>query len=703
LGIAALLAAAGMLIAEDAPSIDKLVEQLAAREVPVRREAAYQLSRLGPAAKPAVPALITALSDPDRQVWSMAVSVLADLGPDAADALPALIDNLDSKKNRGQRDRDKRQVLFRSAHAIARIGPVAIPQLIEALKSEDSMTRAGAAKALGGMGAAAREAVSGLVANLPRDPADERADTIEALALIGRDAVPALGEALGSNEPRTRSGAALALAQIGRDAASVSTPVAEATARETDPVARAALFSAVAKTGVAPARAVPLLMLGVVDDNEQVRHGAINAIHLMRSANDLFVPAFITLLRDPNPALRERAAIAVGRLGPAASGTVPVLLELARQSSPASTPFLTALGQIGPAAVPGILQAVETENPDTLTRELWSVQCLQTLGGEAVTPLTQALADSRTGVRLVAARALGELGPVAAPAFGALSAAASDTDPRVRATALAALVSTRVQALAAISRIEAALKDSVPVVRIAAAQLVPQLGEQSRPLAPALLAALNDPDSAVRLAVVQGLSAVGPAAEPAIDGLLKLLPTADLTARAHILTVFAAIGPAAKVTLPEVRARLGDPDAVVRAAAVAAFTKIEQAENRLPALLVALDDPELPVRKAAAQGLSGIGARAQSATGKLTALLQRDNERDFAFETLKQISVASVPDLITMLKDRDLAVKTFATQRLGRLGPEAKDAVPALEAILSGNERGELKRNVTEALKRIKP
>ena len=46
----------------------------------------------------------------------------------------------------------------------------------------------------------------------------------------------------------------------------------------------------------------------------------------------------------------------------------------------------------------------------------------------------------------------------------------------------------------------------------------------------------------------------------------------------------------------------------------------------LPVLLSALDDPDLPVRKAAAQGLTGIGARAQGASGKLTALLQRDDE-----------------------------------------------------------------------------
>ncbi len=699
----ALLVAARLLCAEEAPSIDKLAEQLGARENTVRREAAYQLSKLGPAAKAAMPALIKALDDPDKQVWTSALGVLAGLGSEAQEAIPALILHLDTRKAPSMRQRDVRQSFLRIAFTLTRIGPAAIPPLITTLQSDDAGARAAAARALGGMGATAHDAIPALIGNLNHREQPVRSEAADALGLIGREAVPALGAALGNGDAAVRAGAALALAQIGRDAQSLAAKVAETTAKETDPAARAALFAALPKVGVEPARAVELLIAGVKDDNEQVRHGAINALYLLRSANAQLIPALVALLRDPNPALSERAATVVGRLGSSASGAVPALLEAARKRTPAPPGYLDALAQIGPAAVPEILRAIEKENPEALTREHWSVKCLQSIGGEGLAPLAQALKNSSVSIRLVAARALGELGPVAVPVIGELQAAANDADPRVRATILGALVNTRTQTLAAASRVESSLKDESPVVRVAAAQLVPHLAENARPLAPALLATLGDSDPAVRAAVVEALSAVGPAAEPALDGLLKMLPTADAETRARVLTVFAGIGPQARAALPEVRNRLKDGDAPVRAAAVTALGKIENPPERLPALLAALDDPALPVRKAAARELALLGDKARDATGKLTPLLQRDDERDFAFDALRQILPRSVPDLVTMLGDRDLTVKIFATQRLARLGPDAHDAIPALEAILQSREREELKRSVTEALKRIKP
>ncbi|MGB8167529.1 MAG: HEAT repeat domain-containing protein, partial [Chthoniobacteraceae bacterium] len=202
---------------------------------------------------------------------------------------------------------------------------------------------------------------------------------------------------------------------------------------------------------------------------------------------------------------------------------------------------------------------------------------------------------------------------------------------------------------------------------------------------------------------VQALPTIGAAAEPALTPLLQLLPKADPETRARVLGVFAGIGAKAKAALPEVQNHLKDSDPGVRAAALAAFAKIEEPAARVSILLAGLDDTALPVRKTAALELAALGDRSRDATSRLTALLQHDDERDFAFDALRQISPRSVPDLITMLKDRDLAVQVFATQRLAKLGPDARDAIPALEAVLQRRERSELKNSVTEALKRINP
>ena len=128
-----------------AVEVATLAQELGAPNVTVRRDAAYALDRLGAGAKDAVPALVRALDDSDKQVWSFAISALANIGPDAKDAIPALIDGFGSRRSRG---RDRRQAQTRAAFALSRIGAAAMPALIEALRSDDNGVRAGAAKAL---------------------------------------------------------------------------------------------------------------------------------------------------------------------------------------------------------------------------------------------------------------------------------------------------------------------------------------------------------------------------------------------------------------------------------------------------------------------------------------------------------------------------------------------------------------------------
>ncbi len=704
IGILAVLLAASLAGAEEAPNAGKLAEQLAAPELPVRREAAHRLSELGPGAKAAVPALIRALSDPDRQVWSDSLTAIAALGPEAADAIPTLIDALAGRGNLGFRGRGGGQVVMRSAYALSKIGPAAVPSLIEVLKSGDPGSRAAAARAVGGIGSGAKDAVPGLIANLRRASPDETREIAEALAAIGGASLAPLATALGDADAATRAGAALALAQCGPAAHSLAPRVAEIAAKEQNPAARVALFSAIAKVGVEPARGVPILLAGLKDADDAVRHGATNAIYVYRTAQAPLIAALTTLLRDPNPAVSERAAALLGRFGAAANPAVDTLLEVARRRNPVPPVYYEALASFGAGAIPGILRAVAQEDADAITRDHWSVRCLPAIGGAAVTPLAGALRDGKVSIRLLAARALGELGPVAAPVFAELNVATEDADPRVRAAALGALVATRAQTGAAVAKVGAGLKDPSPAVRVAAAQLVGILGMRARSAAPALLEALGDRDDAVRAAAVEALSAIGSDAEPAVPRLLAVLPSSDAATRAKILAVFAGIGPRAREVLPEVGKQLQNPDAAVRAAALRALGKIDDPAARLPVMRRALDDPDPAVRRAAADELGTLGAAASEAADRLTALLSSATERDVAFAALQKIEVRSVPALITMLSDRDLSVRIFACQRLRDPQVEARAAIPALQALIARpDEREEVRQSARESLKRIDP
>ena len=91
------LACASLLALADEPlSPAQLAEQLAASDVNTRREAAYQLARIGPRAKEALPALIKALDDAARggaftwdALWDAGFSdyyPFLRIGPDAIDS-----------------------------------------------------------------------------------------------------------------------------------------------------------------------------------------------------------------------------------------------------------------------------------------------------------------------------------------------------------------------------------------------------------------------------------------------------------------------------------------------------------------------------------------------------------------------------------------------------------------------------------------
>lgn len=95
------------------------------REWTVRETAADALARIG---KPAVPALVRTLDDPDANARVQAANALARLGPAAADAVPALTEALDDP------DPLVRQA---AARALGQIGPAAesaIPALVEILR-----------------------------------------------------------------------------------------------------------------------------------------------------------------------------------------------------------------------------------------------------------------------------------------------------------------------------------------------------------------------------------------------------------------------------------------------------------------------------------------------------------------------------------------------------------------------------------------
>ena len=189
-----------------AAEVDELISDLVDGDKVARREAARSLALIGPEAKAAVPALARALDDDEVQVFFWSATALANLGPAAHEATPELIKRL---SRGGRRYRD--QVRLRVVTALTRIGPAAVPQLIDALGDESPSIRSGAAKVLGNMGPAAHEAVPRLFALLADEENHIGETAGAALGKIGPAAHPQVLEALGSEEENIRAAAAVAI------------------------------------------------------------------------------------------------------------------------------------------------------------------------------------------------------------------------------------------------------------------------------------------------------------------------------------------------------------------------------------------------------------------------------------------------------------------------------------------------------------
>ena len=111
-------------------------------------------------------------------------------------------------------------------------------------------------------------------------------------------------------------------------------------------------------------------------------------------------------------------------------------------------------------------------------------------------------------------------------------------------------------------------------------------------------------------------------------------------------------------------------------------------------------DEAFAVRKVAAEALGKFGDSADDVIPKLFALLKNEEDRPVALDALRQIKVKSVPLLMETLSSGDASVRLFACEALGRLGPQAKESIPALKKALN-DDYDIVRRQARMALRRI--
>ena len=153
------------------------------------------------------------------------------------------------------------------------------------------------------------------------------------------------------------------------------------------------------------------------------------------------------------------------------------------------------------------------------------------------------------------------------------------------------------------------------------------------------------------------------------------------------LEAVSGFGGKAASLIPAVSQLASHEKAEVRVAALGALSAIEKDPQQLTGRLTeALEDKEWEVRRMAGVALGKLGPEAKSAVPKLFRMLSSDEDREFASGSLKEINTApveAIPLLIEKLESEERRTAFYAVSLLGKIGPPAAEALPKLEAMLA--------------------
>jgi HEAT repeat protein len=626
---------------------------------------------LGSLGSLAIPSLLQALKDKDKEVRKRAANILGKIKDPAA--VPALLRTLKDE------DIGVRRMVDLALDRIK--DPTTVAVLIQSLENEeDAVLRWEVARVLGKIKDPA--AVPALRQTLKDENVDVRRWAATALGMIkDPTATPDLLQVLEDEDVDVRRRAAEALRAIEYsplfqmfedvedDMRREAAWVLDATE---DPTAVPALIQALKEEGIdvrcraarilgaiSDPAAVPALLQALRNENRDVRLSAASALGKIK--DPAAVPALLQALEDKDVGVQGFATEALGRIQyPTA---IPALLQALKEKDAGVRSFAAeALGRIqDPTAVPALLQALKDEN--------WFVRrsAVEALGAiqdpTAVPVLLQALKeDGDWRVRGSTAWALGETeDPIVVPV---LLQALKDDSWYVRSHVVWAL--GVIQGAAAVPALLQVLKEDRAVHREAARAL----GAINDPAAvAALLQALEDEDRYVRW---EAAWVLGEIKDPmAVATLLQALKNEDADVRRAAVWVLGEIED--PMIVPSLLQAFKDDDQFVRWEADRALRAIEDS-SAVPLLLQALKDENRDVRRRATRALADralVSAIEDSST--VPALLQalEDEDRDVRRDAAKALSwikdPTTVPALLQALKDEDWDVRQEAAQALGSI------------------------------------
>lgn len=261
-----------------------------------------------------------------------------------------------------------------------------------------------------------------------------------------------------------------------------------------------------------------------------------------------------------------------------------------------------------------------------------------------------------------------------------------------------------------VERLMEELGGDVPARRLEAAKA---LAGKEPGVVPVLSEALVHEDWKVRRGATDALGEMKAEARGAVAALTEALEDENAWVRDGAATALGSIGPEAESATLALREALGDEDLWVRESAIRALTAItKDKEILLPAAVVALGHGETAwnVRRYAVDILWRHGKEYEPAIPALIHTLDNPAEgmwQDCAYHAMDLLagmadrSEEIVSVLAKVIENTDSRMRLRAAQALGKIGPAAKGAIPALENVAENDGEEEVRSAAKEALERI--
>jgi HEAT repeat protein len=295
--------------------------------------------------------------------------------------------------------------------------------------------------------------------------------------------------------------------------------------------------------------------------------------------------------------------------------------------------------------------------------------------------LASVAADPEIGIYAV--RALGQFGPSAgeaAPVLNAIISQRPDGPERIAAAEALWKIAKQPECIDALIQ---SLDDREKIYRAEAASVLGRIGPPAKRATSKLLRLLNDHGS-VRIAAVEAFGQIRSDPHATVPELVKALSDPMILVRSNAAAALASFGGDASTAIAALERAATDEDAMVRVETANALWRIGKRPDALSLLFSALVDFDLKTELAAGialRRLAEIGRENKEVAPRLLELVNQGHphkvEIAMALWELNRRS-ETLAALTAALEDEHIQIRLLAVEAIGELGPEAKDAAPAL-------------------------